>query len=73
MKKYRIIKLESDGYATYCIQKRFLFFLWIDLTATGEYEDRFSSKHYYQTLEEARTALRRFHVKKTVIDEYEDK
>lgn len=31
MKKYRIVKLESDEYTTYCIQKRFLFFWWIDL------------------------------------------
>lgn len=69
MKKYRIIKLEAEGYSLYLIQKRFLFFLWIDLTATGEYEDRFSSKHYYQTLEEARTALRKFNIKKTVIEE----
>lgn len=69
MKKYRIIKLESEDFLCYTIQKRFLFFWWIDLTATGEYEDRFSIKHYYKTLEEARTALRKFNIKKTVVEE----
>lgn len=75
MKKYRIIKLESsdDRYSTYCIQKKFLFFLWIDLNSAGEYSNTLFPTHYYQTLYEARTALRKFNVKKIIIDEYEGK
>ena len=73
MKRYRIVKLESDGYASYCIQKKFLFFWWEDLNYFGGYSHGLCPTHYYQTLTEARTALRRFHVKKTIIDEYEDK
>ena len=69
MKKYRIVKLETEEYTTYCIQKRFLFFWWIDLTSNGGYSDWDSTTHYYETLDDARTALRRFHVKKTVIEE----
>lgn len=70
MKKYRIVKLETEEYTTYCIQKRFLFFWWIDLDSIGEYVSScWMSPTYYDSLDEARTALRRFRVKKTIVEE----
>jgi len=66
MKKYRIIKLDYDEYSTYHIQKRFLFFWWIDLNSTGGYAHDFP--YTYSTLEEVRTAIRRFNPKKTIIE-----
>ena len=68
MKKYRIIKLESDGNTTFCIQKRLLFFFWEDLDEFGHFINWLSITRYYKTLDEARAAARRFQVKKTIID-----
>lgn len=70
MKKYRIIKLEYDNYVYYCIQKRFLFFWWIGLDSVGEsILSYWMSPTYYDSLDEARNAIRRFNPKKTVVDE----
>ncbi len=67
MKKYRIIKFDYDECSTYHIQKRFLFFWWISLNSTGGYAHDFP--YTYSNLEEARTAIRRFNPKKTIIEE----
>lgn len=70
MKKYRILKLEYDNYVQYCIQKKFLFFWWISLDSVGEYVSSYwMSPTYYDSLDEARKAIRRFNPKKTVIEE----
>jgi hypothetical protein len=68
MKKYRILKLETEGDTTYCIQKRFLLFWWIGLDSHGDYEDWFTPTCHYQTLHEAQTALKKFNVKKIIVE-----
>jgi len=71
MMKYRIIRLDLKDHSVYCIQKKFLFFWWIDLNSTGGYTRDFP--YHYSSLEEARAALRWFNPKKTVIDvEYQN-
>ena len=69
MKKYRILKLEYDNYFRYCIQKRFLLFWWISLDSVGNYVSSYWIPTYYDSLDEAKKAIRRFNPKKTVIDE----
>lgn len=69
MKKYRILKLEYDNYIHYCIQKRFLFFWWISLDSIGNYVSSYCIPTYYDSLDEAKNAIRRFNPKKTVIEE----
>lgn len=67
MKKYRILKLDYDECSTYRIQKRFLFFWWIDLNFTGGYT--LDNSYLYSNLDDAKKAIRGFNPKETVIEE----
>ena len=69
MKKYRIVKYNRPGFTLYTIQKRMLFW-WIGLDSVGEsILSYWMSPEYYDSLDKARNAIRRFNPKKIIVDE----